>query len=165
MSLTLVCMYIVTGLCFLLFVNYKFLKLFVASLNQKFTTDANRNIKISNKNSTFKNENDSGGGGSYIKDQSTWSIPGPLRVPFLGTKWIYLWKYKMSKIHEVYRGEIFYTRIFVYAFLGKVHMSRKIRFSLKYFSNFKYCSSHPFNSFIINIKLEYSCEYSPNSPQ
>lgn len=97
MSLTLVCMYIVVGLCFLLFVNYKFLKLFITSLNQKFTTDANRNnIKVSNKNSTFVSD----------KGQNIWSIPGPLKIPFLGTKWIYLWKYKMSKIHEVYRGEI-----------------------------------------------------------
>lgn len=101
MSLSLVCMYIVIGLCFLLFVNYKFLKLFIASLNQKFNTDANRNnMKISNKNSTYNNDNR-----VCNKRQNIWSLPGPLRVPFLGTKWIYLWKYKMSKIHEVYRGK------------------------------------------------------------
>lgn len=100
-------MYIVVGLCFLLFVNYKFLKLFITSLNQKFTTDANRNnTKVSNKNSTFVSNK-----GQCIKHQSIWSIPGPLRVPFLGTKWIYLWKYKMSKIHEVYRGEILFVNV------------------------------------------------------
>lgn len=101
MSLSLVCMYIVIGLCFLLFVNYKFLKLFIASLNQKFTTDANRNnMKVSNKNSTYNNDDR-----ECSKRQNIWSLPGPLRIPFLGTKWIYLWKYKMSKIHEVYRGK------------------------------------------------------------
>lgn len=116
MSLSLVCIYIVIGLCFLLFVNYKFLKLFIASLNQKFTTDANRNnIKISNKNSTYNNDN-----GQYDKLQNIWSIPGPLRVPFLGTKWIYLWKYKMSKIHEVYRGKI----IRIYSLHGTTMSSR-----------------------------------------
>lgn len=98
-------MYIAIGLCFLLFVNYKFVKLFIASLNQKFTTDANRNnIKISNKHSTFNNDN-----GQLTKRQDIWSVPGPLKVPFLGTKWIYLWKYKMSKIHEVYKGEQRYS--------------------------------------------------------
>lgn len=30
-------------------------------------------------------------------------IPGPLCIPYLGTKWI-LWFSKMSKMHEVYRG-------------------------------------------------------------
>lgn len=104
MSLSLVCLYIVIGLCFLLFVNYKFLKLFIATLNQKFTTDANRNnMKISNKNASYNNDNQE----CKIR-QNMWSLPGPLRVPLLGTKWIYLWRYKMSKIHEVYRGEFTY---------------------------------------------------------
>lgn len=118
MSLTLVCLYIIIGLCFLLFVNYKFLKLFIATLNQKFTTDANRNnTKITNKNTSINNNNidnqyskcnnnNSNHPNVSQKTSNVWSIPGPLKVPFLGTKWIYLWKYKMSKIHEVYRGKV-----------------------------------------------------------
>lgn len=115
MSLTLVCLYIIIGLCFLLFVNYKFL---VTSLNQKFTTDANRNnTRITNKNTPINNNNIhshyskcnnniSDHPNLSHKTSNVWSIPGPLKVPFLGTKWIYLWKYKMSKIHEVYRGKL-----------------------------------------------------------
>lgn len=108
MSLTLVCLYIIIGLCFLLFVNYKFLKLFIASLNHKFTTDANRNnIKVANKNAAFDNDHSNDQLSSAHKSSNMWSIPGPLSIPFMGTKWIYLWKYKMSKIHEVYRGKGF----------------------------------------------------------
>jgi hypothetical protein len=33
------------------------------------------------------------------------SIPGPRALPFFGTKWIFFWKYKMSKMHEMFRGE------------------------------------------------------------
>lgn len=100
MSLTIVCLYIVIGLCFLLFVNYKFLKRFIGSLNHtKYTNNVNLNAtNISNNNTTFNNKN---------ADYSSmaldiWSIPGPLKIPFFGTKWIYLWKYKLAKIHEVY---------------------------------------------------------------
>lgn len=32
-----------------------------------------------------------------------WKIPGPLQIPFLGTKWIFFWKYKLSKLHEMYQ--------------------------------------------------------------
>lgn len=93
MSLTLVFFYIIIGLCFLLFINYKFLKLFITP-NRKFAIrDANSNTtSMSNKNHN-STEND------------VWSIPGPVSIPFIGTKWIYFWKYKLSKIHEVYRGE------------------------------------------------------------
>lgn len=118
MSLTLVCLYIVIGLCFLLFVNYKFLKLILLLLNQKFSTDANRNnAKIRNRNALINenynndNNNDEMIGKSLNPPtqahKSIWSIPGPLIVPFLGSKWIYLWKYKMTKIHEVYRGTVY----------------------------------------------------------
>lgn len=101
MSLTLVCLYIIIGLCFLLFVNYKFLKLFITA--PKYTHDANsNNSKIANQNI---NNNNVGDHPVHISTNDIWSIPGPLRLPFFGTKWIYLWKYKMSKIHEVYRGE------------------------------------------------------------
>lgn len=107
MSLTLVCLYIIVGLFFLLFVNYKFLKRFITSLNnKKFSHDANSNAeKMSNNNTTLNNKNGSDDYSPSCIAPDTWSIPGPLRVPFLGTKWIYLWKYKMSKIHEVYEGK------------------------------------------------------------
>lgn len=107
MSLTIVCLYIVIGLCFLLFVNYKFLKRFITFLHHtNYTYKTNLNTAtVSNNNTTFNNKNTS-------KDyrplqlasdsRSVWSIPGPLKIPFFGTKWIYLWKYKMTKIHEVY---------------------------------------------------------------
>jgi len=39
-----------------------------------------------------------------------WDIPGPQRIPFLGTKWIFLIffrRYKMTKLHEVYAGDKF----------------------------------------------------------
>lgn len=111
MSLTLVCFYIIMGLCFLLFVNYKFLKLFITA--PKYMHDPNSNSsKITNHNI---NNNNVGDHPVQITTTATmvapstvndvWSIPGPLRLPLFGTKWIYLWKYKMSKIHEVYRGE------------------------------------------------------------
>lgn len=94
MSLTIVCLYIVIGLCFLLFVNYKFLKRFITFLHH---------TKYTNNNTTFNNKNSCK---DYIKlasdNRTVWSIPGPLKIPFFGTKWIYLWKYKMAKIHEVY---------------------------------------------------------------
>lgn len=109
MSLTLVCLYIIFGLCFLLFVNYKFLKRFITSSNhEKYSHDANRNNeKMANNNTNFNNNNANENYSSSHVASDVWSIPGPLRIPLLGTKWIYLWKYNMSKIHEVYRGEKF----------------------------------------------------------
>ncbi len=43
----------------------------------------------------------------YVKEYNdstddTWRIPGPLSLPLFGTKWIYFWKYNISKLHEVY---------------------------------------------------------------
>lgn len=43
-----------------------------------------------------------------IRLKCVWDIPGPKRLPFLGTKWIfmiYFWKYKLSKLHDVYKGK------------------------------------------------------------
>lgn len=110
MSLTLVCLYIIIGLSFLLFINYKFLKRFIAA------HDTNRNNeKIANNNTQFNNNNASESySSSRVAPPDVWSIPGPLRIPFLGTKWIYLWKYKMSKIHEVYWGMDFIKNILFY---------------------------------------------------
>ncbi|KAL9905972.1 ecdysone 20-monooxygenase isoform X1 [Glossina fuscipes] len=42
-----------------------------------------------------------------IRLKCVWDIPGPKRLPFLGTKWIfmiYFWKYKLSKLHDVYKA-------------------------------------------------------------
>lgn len=41
-----------------------------------------------------------------------WDIPGPKRIPFLGTKWIFLLffrRYKMTKLHEVYAGKTLFS--------------------------------------------------------
>lgn len=104
MSLTLTCAYIVIGVCFLLFLNYKFVKLFMKTPN-KYSPDANSNsANVSNKNETTSQTAINGGGHGEKSPDEVWSIPGPLKIPLLGTKWIYLWKYKMSKIHEVYKG-------------------------------------------------------------
>lgn len=35
-------------------------------------------------------------------------IPGPLRLPFLGTAWIYIVKYRANKVHEAYKGIMSY---------------------------------------------------------
>lgn len=43
----------------------------------------------------------------YI-ERGIWLIPGPICMPLFGTKWIYFWQYKMSKIHQVYKD--FYTK-------------------------------------------------------
>lgn len=161
MSLTLVCLYIIIGLCFLLFINYKFLKIFITP-NRKYSAtaaaaavaaDANSNTSsVTNKNTVNNNLNQSNNhhhqhhnhnnnnvpaqpqppplnhhlhhtqhmshhhtlaavaaAATSVTTNSSrndlWSIPGPLSIPFFGTKWIYLWKYKLSKIHEVYRGK------------------------------------------------------------
>lgn len=42
-----------------------------------------------------------------VKDISY--VPGPLAIPLFGTKWIYFWQYKMSKIHEMYKGNSNYS--------------------------------------------------------
>lgn len=155
MSLTLVCLYIIIGLCFLLFINYKFLKIFITP-NRKYSAtaaaaaaavaaDANSNTSsVTNKNTVNNDLNKSSShhhnhnhnnnvpplnhhlhhtqhmshhhtlaavtaAAKSVTTNSSrndlWSIPGPLSIPFFGTKWIYLWKYKLSKIHEVYRGK------------------------------------------------------------
>lgn len=145
MSLTVVCLYIIIVLCFILFVNYKFVKLFIATPPRKYSADANSNSTAipnknaaigaqldaaasttvavaaataaatatiaNNNNGNYSNLNNNVAGGYDAKAVTTaakdvWSIPGPLRLPFFGTKWIYLWKYKLSKIHEVYRGMV-----------------------------------------------------------
>lgn len=141
MSLTVVCLYIILVLCFILFVNYKFVKLFIATPPRKYSADANSNsaaipnknaaigaqldaaasttvavaaaaaTMANNNNGSYSNLNNNLAGGYDAKAVATvakdvWSIPGPLRLPFFGTKWIYLWKYKLSKIHEVYRGMV-----------------------------------------------------------
>lgn len=90
MSLTLVYCYIIVGIFGLLFINYKFLKLFFSAKSKAKATAVSSNGTAA---TLDENRND------------VWSIPGPIILPIIGTKWIYLWKYKMSKIHEVYQGE------------------------------------------------------------
>lgn len=173
MSLTLVCLYIIIGLCFLLFINYKFLKIFITP-NRKYSAtaaaaavaaDANSNTpSVTNKNTVNNSLNKSNShhhnhhnnnnvppppplnhhlhhtqhmshhhtlaavaaAATSVTSNSSrndlWSIPGPLSIPFFGTKWIYLWKYKLSKIHEVYRGKC--------ALCGVVAFIFRLQFSL-----------------------------------
>lgn len=89
MSLTLVYCYIIVGIFGLLFINYKFLKLFFSAKSKAKSASMSSN-----------------GIAAALDEQrnDVWSIPGPIILPIIGTKWIYLWKYKMSKIHEVYQG-------------------------------------------------------------
>lgn len=117
MSLTLAYIITIIGLCCLGFLYYKFSKIFIKQ-EQKYSRDANSNtITVSNKNTigdSLEQQNNNNEK-HYIQQQASqikptitndvWSIPGPVRIPFFGTKWIYLWKYKLSKIHEVYRGK------------------------------------------------------------
>lgn len=37
-----------------------------------------------------------------IKNDNIYCIPGPLRLPFIGTKWQQM---KMNKLHEYYAGK------------------------------------------------------------
>ncbi|XP_077293996.1 cytochrome P450 family 24 subfamily A member shade isoform X2 [Arctopsyche grandis] len=37
------------------------------------------------------------------KRNDIWKIPGPVYLPFVGTRWIFFWRYKMTKVHEAYR--------------------------------------------------------------
>lgn len=41
---------------------------------------------------------------SYKENPQTLSIPGPRKIPFFGSKWIYFWRYNLSKVHEAYAG-------------------------------------------------------------
>jgi len=83
MSLTIICLYIIFGMFIYLFFHYKFLKIFENTLIRSVFTKT----KIRNK-------------------CGIWSIPGPINIPFVGTKWVFLWKYKMSQIHKAYEGEV-----------------------------------------------------------
>lgn len=45
------------------------------------------------------------------KQKTIDDVPGPIALPLVGTKWIFYCKYKMSKLHEVYKGLL--NKIFV----------------------------------------------------
>ncbi|XP_063697170.1 ecdysone 20-monooxygenase [Culicoides brevitarsis] len=51
--------------------------------------------------SNLNNNNNESDKTSIVR--SSKDIPGPLSVPLFGTKWIYWWRYKMTKIHETYK--------------------------------------------------------------
>lgn len=40
------------------------------------------------------------------KDSDINKIPGPISYPFIGTRWIYFWKYKLSQFIDVHIGEL-----------------------------------------------------------
>lgn len=54
---------------------------------------------------------------SHLK--SIWEIPGPFVLPFLGTKWIFFRRYKISKIHEAYEGKK--KKIIITKYIDKLH--------------------------------------------
>lgn len=83
MSLTIICLYIIIAMFIYLFFHYKFLKLFENTLVRSVFSKS----KIRN------------------NERGIWSIPGPVNIPFVGTKWIFFWKYKISQIHRAYEGK------------------------------------------------------------
>lgn len=84
MSLTVLCLYMMFGMFLFMFFHYKFLKLF------DYCTSSKRILLRKQKKQSQTN--------------GIWSIPGPISLPLIGSKWIYFWKYKMSQIHKVYAG-------------------------------------------------------------
>lgn len=81
MSLTVICLYIMFGMSFFMFLHYKFLKIF------EYCTSKSYRISTSG------------------KKRNIWSIPGPLNLPLVGTKWIFFWQYSISQIHDVYASK------------------------------------------------------------
>lgn len=75
------------------------LKEFIKKLNVILS---NRNKSKNNAFRGINNNND----GDKIEERTINDIPGPLSIPLFGTKWIYFWKYKMTKIHEAYKGNL-----------------------------------------------------------
>lgn len=69
------------------------------------------NVIINNRNKVNKirgkNKNNNNDGDKIEEERNDiLNIPGPLSIPLFGTKWIYFWKYQMTKIHEAYKGKI-----------------------------------------------------------
>lgn len=71
------------GMSLFMFLHYKFLKIF------EYCTSKSYRISISGK-----------------KERNIWSIPGPLNLPLVGTKWIFFWQYSISQIHDVYASKL-----------------------------------------------------------
>lgn len=84
-----------------------------------------------------KNNNEDGG----LRLKSIHQIPGPKSLPLIGTKWIYMLKYKLSKVHEAYEDlrrqygnivlEVGNGNPFVHLF-AKDDIEKVLRFSSKY---------------------------------
>lgn len=45
-------------------------------------------------------------GQHHNKQKTINNVPGPIALPLVGTKWIFYCKYKMNKLHEVYKGNV-----------------------------------------------------------
>lgn len=93
MSTIIFCVYIIVGIIF-------FILCFCYKL-QRFAKFAKRKLAatVANVDTNLNIDN------NKMDERGIWSIPGPLILPFLGTKWIFFWRYKMNKIHQVYEGK------------------------------------------------------------
>lgn len=77
----------------------EFIKKLNVILNNRYKNKKNRGKTI--------NCNNNNEGGDKIEIGTEKDIPGPISIPLFGTKWIYFWRYKMTKIHETYKGNFF----------------------------------------------------------
>lgn len=115
MSLTIVFGYVAVTMFLYMFFHYKFLKIF----------DNCTSFCLSQLPAIFKNgyqdDTDSetmttGGsahrGGDVRRPLTVWDIPGPINLPMIGTKWVFLWKYSITQIHKVYAGDQCYYMLF-----------------------------------------------------
>lgn len=62
------------------------------------------NVILNDKQKIKNNRNEGDKIKEEISPKTVLDIPGPLSLPLIGTKWIYFWRYKMTKIHEAYKG-------------------------------------------------------------
>lgn len=87
---------VIVGLFLISYRNGKggFLKELIKKLNVIVNNRQKKRIRKS-----LSNNNNEGEERGIIDD-----IPGPLSIPLYGTKWIYFWRYKMTKIHDTYKG-------------------------------------------------------------
>lgn len=107
MSLTLIFSYIAISMFLYMFFHYKFLKIF-----DGWTSFCMRQLPVIFKRATKPTDTNLLAGPQRMvvvgerRLPGVWDIPGPSSVPFLGTKWIFLWKYSITQMHKVYEGDV-----------------------------------------------------------